>query len=93
MQYSYLSTNIFNTFTNMKTPNIPSFFKSFKSKTFSFKPRYYDKNKERRKQFDKIKPVNIKFIKNQNKKSSKGKIIKVIFSIIILSLLVYIMIN
>ena len=44
----------------MKAPKIPSFFKSSKIKHFSFKPRYYDKIKERHKQLNQIKK-NIKF--------------------------------
>ena len=30
----------------MQTPRIPSFFKTPKSKTFDYKPMYYDKRKE-----------------------------------------------
>ena len=34
----------------MQAPKLPSFFKAPNSKYFSFKPRYYNENKERREQ-------------------------------------------
>ena len=34
----------------MQAPKLPSFFKAPNAKLFSFKPRYYDQNKERREQ-------------------------------------------
>ena len=37
----------------MQAPKIPSIFKASSSKSFSFKPRYYDEKKERREQLEK----------------------------------------
>ena len=73
----------------MQAPKIPSFFKASGSKSFSFKPRYYDEEKDRRKQLEKGGKTNIKFHKNHTKKKEKGRGIRIVFLIIILSLLAY----
>ena len=71
----------------MKAPKLPSFFKIQTSKSFSFKPRYYDERKER---YENIKKnINISFNKNQTKKKEKGRNTRIILLIIILSLLSY----
>ena len=74
----------------MKAPRIPSLFKSTGTKIFSFKPRYYDKRKERIKQMIKGGRVDIKFnTDNLITTTQKGRNYKIIFLIIILSLLAY----
>lgn len=71
----------------MKAPKLPSFFKLPISKSFSFKPRYYDERKER---YENIKKnINISFNKNQTKKKERGRNGRIILLIIILSLLSY----
>ena len=74
----------------MQAPRIPSFFKSPNAKKFSFKPRYYDERKERRKQLLKEEKNPLKF-KRTNLKTSvqKGRKYRILFLIIILSLLAY----
>ena len=68
---------------------MPSFFKSIKPKTFNFKPRYYDETKQRIDQLEKgIKP-NIQFNRNHSKKKEKTRKMKIVFIIILLSLLAY----
>ena len=69
----------------MKAPKIPSIFKGTENKKFSFNARYYNKMKERKE----VKKLNIKFNKHYTKKQEKGRNIKIIFLIIILSLLAY----
>tara|TARA_B100000287_G_C20342583_1_gene666429 strand:- start:137 stop:367 length:231 start_codon:yes stop_codon:yes gene_type:complete len=71
----------------MKTPKLPSFFKAPTSKSFSFKPRYYDERKERHENIKKN--INISFKKKQTKKKEKGRSTRIILLIIILSLLAY----
>ena len=71
----------------MKAPKLPSFFKVPTSKSFSFKPRYYDERKERHENIKKN--INISFKKKQTKKKEKGRITRIILLIIILSLLAY----
>jgi len=73
----------------MKAPKLPSFFKASRTKSFSFKPRYYDERKERRMQIQKEQKANIKFNRNHTKKKEKGRKRKIAFLIIILSLLAY----
>ena len=73
----------------MKAPKIPSFFKASSSKSFSFKPRYYDKRKERRKQLQEGGQANIRFKRQHTQKEQKGRSMKIVFLIIILSLLAY----
>ena len=73
----------------MQAPRIPSFFKALNSKSFSFKPRYYDESKEKKRKFEKGRKENIKFNRNHNKKKQKGRAIRIVFLIIILSLLAY----
>ena len=73
----------------MKAPNIPSFFKNQKSKSFSFKPRYYSERKERIEQLLEGKKSNIKFSRSHQQNKQKGRNIRVLFLIIILSLLAY----
>tara|TARA_B100001758_G_C18416776_1_gene620765 strand:+ start:10445 stop:10681 length:237 start_codon:yes stop_codon:yes gene_type:complete len=74
----------------MKTPIIPSFFKNSSAKSFSFKPRYYDEQKERIETLTKGERKNIRFKRSRIQNKEKGRSIKIILLIIILSLLVYI---
>jgi hypothetical protein len=74
----------------MKAPKIPSFFKAPNAKNFSFKPRYYEQNKERRDQLMKEGKLPLKFKRNKIKHPpQKGRKYRIIFLIIILSLLAY----
>ena len=72
----------------MQAPKLPSFFKAPKYKSFSFNPRYYDKRKERRKQLETERKAEVKF-NNYNNTVQKERSAKIIFLIIILSLLAY----
>jgi len=73
----------------MQAPKIPSFFKTPIAKSFSFKPRYYDKQKERMEQLIKGSKANIKFKRNNTQSKEKGRNRRIILLIIILSLLAY----
>tara|TARA_B100001142_G_C13867527_1_gene474735 strand:- start:4 stop:240 length:237 start_codon:yes stop_codon:yes gene_type:complete len=73
----------------MRTPMIPSFFKTPKSRSFDFKTRYYDKTKERREQLEKGAKANIKFNRKHTKNNQKARNIRIIFLFIVLSLLAY----
>jgi hypothetical protein len=74
----------------MQAPRLPSFFKTPNTKNFSFKPRYYDQNQERREQLLKEGKSPLKFKKNKVKHpAQKGRKYRIIFLIIILSLLAY----
>lgn len=73
----------------MQAPRIPSFFKTIENKSFSFEPRYYDEKKERREKLKKGEKTNLKLNKSNRKNNSKGRSTKIIFLIIILSLLAY----
>ena len=73
----------------MRAPKIPSFFKSSASKPFSFKPRYYDELKERYTKLNYQEKRDIKFKKRHTKKEEKGRNIRIVLLIIILSLLAY----
>ena len=73
----------------MKAPKIPSFFKASNSKSFSFNPRYYDRRKERREQLKEGTRANIRFHRGHTQKEQKGRSMKIVFLIIILSLLAY----
>ena len=73
----------------MQAPKLPSFFKNPKYKSFSFTPRYYNKNKERITQLESGKKINIKFSLSNKKTNLKVRNQRIIFLIIILSLLTY----
>lgn len=73
----------------MQAPKLPSFFKTPKYKSFSFIPRYYNENKERIKQLQSGKKNYIKFSLNDKKNKLKVRNQRIIFLIIILSLLTY----
>jgi len=74
----------------MKAPRLPSFFKTHNANYFSFKPRYYDERKERREQLLKEGKSPLKFKKNNLKHpAQKGRRYRILFLIIILSLLAY----
>jgi hypothetical protein len=74
----------------MQAPRLPSFFKSPNTKDFSFKPRYYDERKERRERLLKEEKSPLKFKGNNLKNSvQKGRKYRILFLIIILSLLAY----
>ena len=74
----------------MQAPRLPSFFKAPNAKNFSFKPRYYDQNKERREQLIKQEKSPLKFKRNKVKyPAQKGRKYRILFLIIVLSLLAY----
>ncbi len=74
----------------MQAPKLPSFFKVPNTKNFSFKPRYYDQNRERREQLIKQGGSPLKFKRNRAKPSAqKDRKYRILFLIIILSLLAY----
>jgi len=74
----------------MHAPKLPSFFKAPNSKYFSFKPRYYNEKKERREQLLKKEKSPLKFKRNNLKSPpQKARKFRIIFLIIILSLLAY----
>jgi hypothetical protein len=74
----------------MQAPKLPSFFKAPSSKYFSFKPRYYNESKERREQLLKEEKSPLKFKKNNLKSPpQKARKFRILFLIIILSLLAY----
>ena len=76
----------------MKAPKIPSFFKTVSPKAFKFNPRYYNKKKERKKILKKDEKSKVKFRSNHTQKREKGSWIRIVFLIIILSLLSYVFI-
>ena len=73
----------------MHSPKLPSFFKTVYNKRFSFKPRYYDKQKERKEELRKGIKTKIKFSKNQTQTKEKVRNKRIVIMIIILSLLCY----
>ena len=73
----------------MRAPKIPSFFKSSKARNFSFQPRYYDELKERHTKLNRQVKRDIKFKKTHTKQEEKGRNIRIVLLIIILSLLAY----
>ena len=74
----------------MQAPKIPSFFRSSNIKHFSFKTRYYNESKERREQLVKEGKSPLKFKRNKFKfPSQKARKFRILFLIIILSLLAY----
>ncbi|MFQ3332186.1 MAG: hypothetical protein ACI84S_000371 [Thalassomonas sp.] len=74
----------------MPAPKLPSFFKTPSAKYFSFKPRYYDARKERREQLLKEGKSPLKFKRtNLKHPAQKGRRYRILFLIIILSLLAY----
>ena len=76
----------------MSAPKSPSFFKSSDPKSFSFMPRYYDELKERREKLKRGTKANIRFKRSNTKEGQKVRLVRIIFLIIILSLLTYIII-
>ena len=72
----------------MKAPNLPSFFKNQALKEFTFKPRYYNPY-SRTNNNKKKKKKSIKFNKISNNELTKGRNKRIIFIIIVLSLLTY----
>lgn len=74
----------------MPAPKLPSFFKTPSATYFSFKPRYYDERKERREQLEKEGKSPLKFKRtNLKHPAQKGRRYRILFLIIILSLLAY----
>lgn len=65
----------------MKAPNLPSFFKKIQANKFNYKPLFYNENIKRSKR--------INFKRIHDSESSKGRTKRLIFIIIILSLLAY----
>jgi len=79
----------------MQTPRIPSFFKTPKSKTFDYKPMYYDKRKE---ELERLKKEGKKqkglFFSKNIRQNTKGKRTKnLLFIIIGLFLLAYLLLT
>ena len=79
----------------MQAPRIPSFFKTPKSKTFDYKPMYYDKRKE---ELERLKKEGKKqkglFFSKNIKQNTKGKRTKnLLFIIIGLFLLSYLLLT
>ena len=79
----------------MQAPRIPSFFKTPKSKTFDYKPMYYDKRKE---ELERLKKEGKKqkglFFSKNIKQNTKGKRTKnLLFIIIGLFLLAYLLLT
>ena len=79
----------------MQTPRIPSFFKTPKSKTFDYKPMYYDKRKE---ELERLKKESKKqkglFFSKNIRQNTKGKRTKnLLFIIIGLFLLAYLLLT
>ena len=69
---------------------IPSFFKSYQPKQFTFLPRYYNKEKERKEELYNSTRKTIKFNRKNTLKNTKNdRKYKIIFLIILLSLLSY----
>tara|TARA_B100001142_G_scaffold107863_2_gene109755 strand:+ start:1390 stop:1629 length:240 start_codon:yes stop_codon:yes gene_type:complete len=74
----------------MKAPQFPSFFKNPNTKKFSFKPRYYNIEKERLKKLSKKERLSFTSSRNNKKNTAENqRKYKLIFLIIILSLLCY----
>ena len=74
----------------MQAPKLPSFFKTFNPRKFNFIPRYYDAEKERKEELLNPKRKTIKFKRKTLLKNTKNeRKYKIIFLIIILSLLSY----
>ena len=74
----------------MPAPKLPSFFKTPSAKYFSFKPRYYNERKKRREQLLKEGKSPLKFKRtNLKHPAQKGRRYRILFLIIILSLLAY----
>ena len=74
----------------MQTPKLPSFFKANHPKKFNFIPRYYDAEKERKEELLNPRRKTIKFKRNTILKNTKNeRKYKIIFFIILLSLLSY----
>lgn len=71
-------------------PKLPSFFKTQKTKEFTYRPRYWDKQKERRERVKEGKIEGLKFRSNtRNQKIEKARNKRIFLLIILLSLLVY----
>ena len=73
----------------MRAPNIPSFFKTSKPKSFNFKLRYYNERKDRLKRLKKGAKLNMTFNRKNNKEQQTRRSTSIILLIIILSLLSY----
>ena len=65
----------------MKAPNLPSFFKKIQVTKFNFQPRYYNEKENKKK--------TLRFKRIHDSKSIKGRNKRIIFIIILLSLLAY----
>jgi len=79
----------------MQAPRIPSFFKTLKTKTFDYKPRYWNKRKEHLEELKKEgKKQKGLFLRKKLRQSAKGKRTKNLFFIIIgLFLLSYLLLT
>lgn len=65
----------------MKAPNLPSFFKKIQAAKFNFQARYYNEKENKKK--------TLRFKRIHDSKSIKGRNKRIIFIIILLSLLAY----
>lgn len=68
---------------------ISSFFKKPKAKTFHFKHRYYDPEKEKIENLKNGKTTKLKFKRNYSSKKQNTRLYRILFLLIILSLLAY----
>ena len=74
----------------MQAAKLPSFFKATNTKYFSFKPRYYNERKDRRDKLLNEEKSHLKFKRNNlNSPPQKARKFRILFLIIILSLLAY----
>jgi hypothetical protein len=74
----------------MQAPKLPSFFKSPNTKKFSFIPRYYSERKNKIERLSNEDKSTLKFKRGVTKKTSqKARKSRILFLIIILSLLSY----
>ena len=77
----------------MQAPRLPSIFKNPNIRKFNFPVRYYDKGKERIENFKKPRKTKIKFKKNRSSETKTNRSKKLLFIIIILTLVAYLILN
>ena len=73
----------------MKSPQIPSFFKSSTAKKFNFQPRYYNETKERIENLKNKENINIKFKRKKHKKNKFNRLIRIIILVVFLYIIAY----
>ena len=77
----------------MQAPRLPSIFKSPNIRKFNLPVRYYDKGKERIENLKKTRKTKIKFKNNRSFGSKTNRSKKLLFIIIILTLVTYLILN